>query len=324
MTTTGAGALERPRVTILHGGQEAGVLAARLARTAPGVAVVSSAPPSEAVPGGVDWAVTAPTIGRRTYGCDCCQVRLDLVDEIADLVRRPRPARHVVVVLDEQDDPTTAAYTVLSDPDLGRLVDLDATIATIDATRAAVRLAIGEAPATPLGLDALAIADLALVARAERVTDEALFSIMTAAARHCRLGRVLAPAIAPVPAADVLHLDAWHGAPEQRRRAPDTNAGDTATQTVWCHAERPLDPGAIDEWFDLVIAEHGARLLRLQGAVTVVGRSERVCCRGVRSWASSHPESSHRRAPSTTSVVAVVGHDLDESVLVESFHATAR
>ncbi|MEL6891420.1 MAG: hypothetical protein AAFP84_07480, partial [Actinomycetota bacterium] len=64
------------------------------------------------------------------------------------------------------------------------------------------------------------------------------------------------------------------------------------------------------------------RLFRLQGALSVVGNEDRVCCFGVRSFAASHSESEHAVRRSTESVLAVCGVGLDADELAASFEST--
>jgi G3E family GTPase len=128
----------------------------------------------------------------------------------------------------------------------------------------------------------------------------------------------------PIDMGTLVDLHAWHGVPmigpanepEPLLVGPD----DDVPMTVRCEVEGLLDPDAIDAWFDRLIGQYGVRLLRLQGAVAVVGEPHRVCCQGVRSYASSHSEAEHLpRERSTHSLVAVVGYGLDALSLRSSF-----
>jgi len=319
------------RVSVVAGGPEAALMAARLAQgLASGarperVGVIAEVPSPEPDPA-VSWIAIAAIEGERTEGCGCCRSRLDLVSSIRLLVERPRPVERIIVVVDPARDISTVTQTVLSDPDLQRLVELDGVIVTVDAVAAATRLAV-EAPfAGALELQRLSIADRIVVSRADDVTDDALGRLLRSVRTVNRFGFIAVPAITPVDMGLLVDLHAWHGAPlvgPNNAAEPIVLApGDVLPMTVRCEVDGVLDPDAMDEWFDRLLAEHGIRLLRLQGAVSVAGQPHRVCCHGVRSFASSHSEIEHLpEHRSNHSLVVVVGYHLDAESLRSTFVA---
>jgi len=319
------------RVTVVAGGPESTLLATRLATglstcSTPErvgvIAEVHSPQPNASV----SWITVAAIEGERTEGCPCCRSRLDVISSIRLLLERPHPVDRIVVLVESSRDVSTVTQTVLSDPDLQRLVELDAVIVTVDAVALATRLAVEMPFAGALELQRLAVADRILVSRADELTDDALGRVMRSVRTVNRFGIIAAPAILPLDIGALVDLHAWHGAPtvgptnasEPLLVAPD----DELPMTVRCEVEGALDSNAIDEWFDCLIAQHGVRLLRLQGAVVVVGEDHRVCCHGVRSYASSHSEVEHLpQHRSTQSLVVVVGYRLDAQSLRSSFLA---
>ncbi len=319
-------------VTVVAGGDEAALLAVRLgaglAAADPGerVAVIAeSAAPEPAT--GVDWLVVGAVEGDRTEGCPCCRSRLDLVQAIRLVLERPRPAQRVIVVVDPARDLSTVTQTILSEPDLQRLVDLDSVIATVDAVSLGTRLALDLPFDDALGLQRLAVADRVLVARAIDLTDDALGRVLRAVRTVNRFGYVAVPSVSPIDMSALVDLRAWHGAPQlaaARLEEPFVVAdGADLPVTVHCEVDGLLDPDAVETWFDQVIAAHGPRLLRLQGAVAVTGQEHRVCCRGVRSYATSHSEQEHPPGDrSLRSVVAIVGYGLDADALRHEFEST--
>jgi len=319
-------------VTVIAGGHEAAVLAARLALglrdgvCPEQVAVVAEAPAPEPV-GEIAWHVVRPLEGSRTEGCDCCRVRLDLVGAIRLVLERPTPPQRVLVVASESSDVSTIAQTLLSEPAMQRLVDLDGVVATVDAVARATRVALGLPFDDEMGLARLAVADRVLVSRADDLTDDALGTVMRSLRTINRFGFIAAPAVSPIDMSAIVDLRAWHGAPplgSARMVEPVVVADGTQWPvTVRCELDGFCDADAVDEWFDHLIAQLGSRLLRLQGAVAVDGHEHRVCCRGVRSFAISHSETEHRadeRSP--LSIVAVVGYGLDADAVRAEFEAT--
>lgn len=322
------------RVTVVAGGPESVLVAARIATglstgSTPErvgvIAEVGSPEPDESV----SWITVAALEGERTEGCPCCRSRLDVMSSVRLLLERPRPVGRIIVLIESSRDLSTVTQTILSDPDLQRLVELDAVIVTVDAVSLATRIAVEIPFASALELQRLAVADRILVSRADELTDDALGRVMRSIRTVNRFGTIAAPAILPLDIGALVDLHAWHGAPmigpanasEPLLVAPD----DELPMTIRCEVEGSLDPNAIDEWFDCLIAQHGVRLLRLQGAVVVVGEDHRVCCHGVRSYASSHSEAEHLpEHRSTQSLVVVVGYQLDAHSLRASFLAALR
>lgn len=261
-------------------------------------------------------------IGERSPGCPCCQVRLDVIDALRSTVERRFPPRSVVLVLQPEDDAATAVQTVLSDPDLQRLVALDGVTVALDGVATATRLALGLPLAEGVGAVALGVADQVFVRRHDSVMPAARTAIAAEVGRVNGLAR---------PFAGAGLVAAWHGVPHLQP-TEDVASGfadrladidpTARVGTVVCAAEAPLDPEAIDAWLAGVVGQYGARLLRLQGALAVHGHEERVCCQAVRSFATSHSEGRRGHVRSGSSTVAVVGVGLDADDLRSSFLAT--
>lgn len=271
---------------------------------------------------------TEPDEAARTADCGCCRVRVDLIDAVRRAVHRePRPSSLVVVV--DLDDPAgndvvTAVYTLLSDVDLARLVRLDAVVVTCDAVELATRLAVDDPsvpPVRPSDVEALAIADRVLLARADAVTPAALHRVEAGLRVAAPFAQVLAPGVRGVGPLDLFGIDAWHGPPAVPDRGLDA-AAPAGPDCITLVQHGALDADAVDEWFDELVARYANSLIRLQGVIAPRGRDEYVCCHGVRSFARSHPASDYRLGDDSR--VAVVGWGLDASALAESFRSTLR
>lgn len=319
------------RVTIVAGGPESTLLAARLATGLAAcsvpelvgvIAEVGSPKPDASVP----WITISAAEDEQTEGCPCCGIRRDIVSSTRLLLERPCPVDRIIVLVDPGRDVSLVTQTVLSDPDLQRLVELDGVIVTVDAVALATRLAVEMPFAGAFELHRLAVADRIIVSGADELTDDALGRVMRSVRTINRFGIIAAPALMPLDIGALVDLHAWHGAP----MVGPANASepllvspqDDIPMTVRCEVEGLLDPNAIGEWFDCLITKYGTRLLRLQGAVAVVGENHRVCCHGVRSYASRHSEVEHLPPHrSAHSLVVVVGYQLDAQSLRSSFLA---
>ncbi len=326
-----SGPKRRTPVTVIAGGPEATLLAARLGgglvsgSPPERVAVIAETPMAEEADD-LLWLATDAVEGERSRGRPLRRSRLDLVRALRLLARRRRPVDRVIVLVDPARDTSTVTQTLLAEPEMQRLVDLDGVIATVDARAMATRLALGMPFGDELELQRLAVADRVIVGRASDLTDDALGRLVRSLRTVNRFGFLVAPSITPLDVGMLVDLWAWHGAPTLAtiRMAEPMVAGEGHIPvTVHCEVDGTLDRDAVDAWFDRVIAQHGPRLLRLQGAVSVEGQERRVCCRGVRSFAIRHSEDDHptgRR--SDRSVVALVGYGLDADTLREEFAST--
>lgn len=293
----------------------------------PGTAVIAprSVVPGAFVPGAT---MVAADVESRTPGCSCCAVRLDLIAAVERAVlRRERPG-HVVVAVDLDEpaaaDVVTVVYTLLSDPDLARLVRLDGVVVAVDPVALATRRAVGLPVLRRAEIEALAVADRVLVGRADALTPHVAHDVDALLHAVAPYAYVLAPARVPVGRADLFGIDAWHGVPHHHQ--PSTvrsSLGLELPDTVVLRHQGALDPDAADLFFDRLVTGNAPRILRFQGVVVGRGSVGRTCCHGVRSYAMSHP-AAEDGDPGPDNLVVVTGWGLDTDELADDFReATA-
>jgi G3E family GTPase len=316
--------VQRPVPVTVIGGADAVRVARRL--RGPGDCVVG---PTWDGPGSI---LTVADVAHRTPGCPCCAMRLDLCDAVLRAARQARRPGRILVTADPGDDITTITYTLLSDADLARHVRLDGVVMALDAVAAATRIA-GQGPlGSALELDGLAVADVIVLGRARELTSDGFGRLVAALRTVNAVGSVCAPAWSTngddQPGDTMLvGLDAWHGAPAvgagRSFPVPSSPAGPEEPTTLVLRQSEPLDPDAIDEWLEQLVDTHACRLLRMQGALSVVSVPERVCCHGVRSFAMSHSENADPPGSRRhESLVMVIGRGLDVQELAGGFAAT--
>jgi len=311
----------RLSVTVVAGGDEAAGVAAGLARLlAPrGVALVG---PAEALGGGPHadgvLAVPArPATGYRTAGCECCSMRVDLLDALELVVRRRRPPRHAVVVTPH--DAVGAAQTVLSDPDLAPYLVLDAVVATCEGPALSTRIAAGGPLGTEEELATLAVADAVVVAGGHRLSRGGMGAVRRTLRSVNRAGQVLAPRRgAALPT--VVDRKAWRGRMASAPGAATLPAAEGGPATVVVRAEGPLGADGVRAWLDRVIDDHAPGLLRLQGELCVADHERAVDCLGMRSFVTTLPG---RALPAAASHVSLVGWGLDGADLAAGLRSTA-
>ncbi len=297
--------------------------------------------------------VVGPDVTSRTPGCECCQVRVDLIDAVRHAVVRRSPARRVVVVVDRAvstgcdtstgEDPAsdvvTAVHTLQADSEVDRLAHLDGVVVEIDAASVSTRMASGFALWSPQVEAALAIADRITLTRSHLVTPSASVTLVAALHDVNRVGRVVGESVSGIEG--LVGLDAWREAPlasdvlvvgdaATSRSVSETPTSSrnvaTSIETVVLSRVGILDPDATNAWIDRVIAESPGGLLRLQGALCVSPHDPRVCIRGSRSAVRSRPETVGSGPFGLTrsereNFVVVVGHNLDRVALSAGFES---
>lgn len=295
----------------------------------PGVAVVGQ-PNRSQRPG--PRSTRPPVTGERSQGCRCCRSRLDLVATIRAVVERPAVPHHVVVTVNPDEDLLVVLRTLLAEPDLEELVDLDAVIAVLDGPMLASRRATRSPLANDTLVEVLAIADQIIVTNWDAVVGIAQIGIARSLRPLTLMGKL---SLGHKPAVQAGLLHAWHGVPPVHHAlhptAPPDPHGGTTTQAIRCSINSPVDPESFDRWLDDTIRTYGSRLLRTQGSVRVVGRTTPVCLRGVLSFATTtvspppcdpHPGATlHQHGDHSTFIL--VGRDLDGDVVTHGFQATA-
>lgn len=311
-------------LTLLAGGPGLAQLLGQRDNPAAGCSVVGSqqALARAGIEGDVGIAVNSvptPASGSRSPA--------DLARGIVQGIEQNPNVERLIVALDATDDTAAVAHAVLSDLTLRSLVRLDGIIVTVDAVQLSTRLMAAQPVASPIGLDRLAMADRILVARSQDVTPLALGAIAHVLRSINQTGPIIAPAIAPCTWSDLLDLKAWSGSPAVGPR-PDRSSpflGPDTPNLVVCRRAEPVDPHAFDHWLDGVLHRHADSVLRIQGAVSVVGGRPRTYLCGVRSCLiRSYGHPNHADAGDSSSLVALVGRRLPESAIQASFASCPR
>ncbi|GEM_PF-730979 len=301
--------------------------------------------------------LTAADVTSRTPGCECCQIRVDLIDAVRHAVLRRSPPRRLVVVVDRKPptgpnslvdddsaiDVVTVIHTLQADSEIERLAYLDGLVVEVDACAASTRLACGLDLWTGPREAAIAVADRIVVNGSELLTTAASAQVSSALQIINRIGKVVCGQSAAAHIEDLVDLDAWNGhSPACLERTAGPGLGPVGMVVQVTHAPNcrhhaatvgtivltrrgVLDPDATDAWLDRVVAESPSRLLRFQAALCVSTCEPRVCVRGSRSAMRSQPEGGGAEGTVEAdqsrqeSVVILVGRALDHQSLAESF-----
>ena len=297
--------------------------------------------------------VIAPDVASRTAGCECCQVRLDLIDAVRCAVLRRSPPERLVVVVDRADsamsgtttcddpasDVITAISTLHADGEVERLAHLGGLVVDVDACAASTRLASGLAVWDSQMEAAIAIADSIVVTGAELLTEHSRSIIADSLSELNRIGEVIFCATEAIDVERLIVLDTWNRSPTLSCSSardggeplawPEASPShpEATVETVVLHRRGVLDSDATNAWLDRVVAESPRGLLRFQAALQVSTHHSRVCVRGSRSAMRSTTElqpgstSSWMEPDDRGNVVVLIGRALDRQALSESFES---
>jgi G3E family GTPase len=294
------------------------------------VAVLSASATPPPFPGAEPVVVADEEVVERSPGCVCCAVRSDVVRVLRNLAgRRRRPAR-VIVETSGIADVATVEQTLLADPALRRLVVLDGVVTTVDAGVWSVRATTGR-PADPVVEEQVALADVVVVTRPDRLTDEALDGVRRRLHGRNRLGRTLlarpgerlSPLLLDVARADPVRLA------DRLDQLPPGRIGCRAggIETLVLAAPGRLDRSRVEQWVEGVHHRHGRGLLRFHAVLALADGEQpaaRVVYRGLRGHLVHDPDPRLPAPPAcppeqwALNRLAVMGRALD----IEELHAS--
>lgn len=202
-------------------------------------------------------------------GCVCCTMRGDLVDELRDLLsRRARgevpPFTRIVVETSGLAEPAPIVTTLLAEPVLRHHVRPEAIVATVDAVHAP-----GQLDRRPASIRQVAAADVVVLTKADLATP-------AQRAHAARLIRAIDPTLAILESANgrvglgaLLAAAAGHSpSPRETDRAHGHLDGVEAFSLTF---EEPLDWTVFGVWLTMLLARHGADVLRVKGLLDTNG-----------------------------------------------------
>ena len=251
-----------------------------------------------------------------TKGCACCAVRTDLSEALDDLLnRRVRPT-HVVIEAVGGSDLAVIAQTFLRTPRLRALMRIQALVTVVDGLAAGTAL-----PTHPTGglegldLDAVAMADLVVVNRLDRLVPVAEQQTAWALWAMCGTRQVqiddprrdadpLPARILGLPGFDLRRQAAvLHGRPEDQIIGPVGE--EQPLRRVSMGVDGLLDQRTLERWIDDVQDRSANHLLRWRGRFAVAGHRRTWLAQGVRT--SVELDDGEPLGTQSSSVIELIG-----------------
>ncbi len=272
-------------------------------------------------------------------GCLCCTVRGELVDTLSDLIARLQTGRlkslkRVVIETTGLADPAPVLHVIMGHPVLVQNFRLDGVITVVDAVNGDRTLDNHEE-----AVKQVAVADRIILTKTDLV-DPTSRSFAQFTARLMRLnpaGLQLSagdtkaiqaqlfdcglydPSTKTADVARWLHEEAYH---HRHDHAHDVNRHDARIRAFTLVEDKPIDPGALDMFIDLLRSSQSEQLLRMKGIVALSDDPERpVVVHGVQSVfhpparLPAWPDADHRTR------LVLITRDLEEDYVARLFGA---
>ena len=260
-------------------------------------------------------------------GCICCavDVRQDLLEVLAKLMRRRDEIDHIVVETSGMADPTPVAATFFADPTLATQVAMDAIVTLVDARHIGAHLHDPVLDGAPnQAVDQIVAADRIIVNKVDLVSGEAALAEVEADVRRLNeTAEILRSCHAQVDLARILGIGEVARARTLAgdpgfldETVPARHAHDPTVSSLSFVFPRPCRRAELQAWLDELAQRRGDDLFRIKGILAIAGDPRRHVLQGVHrlhelraadDWGDARPETR----------VVLVGRHLDRTELGE-------
>ena len=253
-------------------------------------------------------------------GCVCCTIRGDLAQALSDLFARrrrlirPRPIDRVVIETSGLASPGPVLQTLIVEPELADQARAAGVVALAHGARIAEQLQQhGEAR------EQLGYADLILLNHTDRAVGDQLDRAEQAIREHnalAQLERTARAEIQPERVFDLRPLASANIDPDAVHTPHTPGAG-----TVVLRSDQALDLHTLKLWLQFLATRRSHDIWRLKGVLSCRGEERSVVVQGVYQWLQIGPGD---ESPPATSVLVLIGRDLDEAELRRGWRAVLR
>lgn len=250
-------------------------------------------------------------------GCLCCEVRGELVVGIKALQERVLagelpPFDHLLIETTGLADPAPVLHTLLSDDSLKQSCRVAGVVTVVDALHGHEHLSHHNE-----ALHQITAADRLVLTKTDLASSQDLQTLRQRLADLNPGARLLAGTIdgADLLAAGNALPDRWMHA------APDVHGHDPTIGSVSLESPVPLQPHRVIAWIEQVMAQCGDRLLRFKGILNFAGADTPAVVHGVQHVFHPLEHLAGWTDNNRTTRLVLIGHDLPEPILRESFKA---
>ncbi len=264
-------------------------------------------------------------------GCLCCTVRGDLAKALEKLAPRVRAGEIARVIVETTGlaDPAPILATLIGDPLIASLFRLDGIATVVDAVHA-----MGQLDSHDEALRQVVVADRLVLTKSDLADTTALRARLAALNPGAPVIAADHGALDPAAILDAGLFDAA-GKPtdvakwideaafdDHHHHHHDVNRHDAHIQAFCLTFDRPLHWIGFGAWLEMMVATHGARLLRVKGILDLDGQTRPVAIHGVQHMfhppelLPAWPAGEERR-----SRVVFITRDLDRATLLQGLNA---
>jgi G3E family GTPase len=253
-------------------------------------------------------------------GCVCCTIRGDLARALIDLFARRRrrirrqPFDAIVIETSGLASPGPVLQTLIVEPELAQQAQPMGVVALTHAAEIAQQLERHAEAREQLGY-----ADLILLNHTDRAGPDALAAAEKAIRSHNAIAPLERTQRAEIALERVFGLRPSASAvidPERVHAAHTEGAG-----TVVLRSDAPLDLHALKLWLQFLATRRTHEIWRLKGILACREERRSVVVQGVYQWLEI---GAGDEVPPTTSVLVLIGRDLDEAELQRGWAAVTR
>lgn len=250
-------------------------------------------------------------------GCLCCEVRGELVVGIKALQERVLagnlpPFNHLLIETTGLADPAPVLHTLLSDDSLKQSCRVAGVVTVVDALLGQEHLSRHSE-----ALHQITAADRLVLTKTDLANSQDLQTIQERLADLNPGARLLTGTI---DGADL--LAAGNGLPDRwLHAAPDVHHHDPTIGSISLETSVPLQPHRVIAWIEQLMAQCGDRLLRFKGVLNLARADAPVVVHGVQHVFHPLERLAGWGNDNRTTRLVLIGHDLPESILRESFAA---
>ena len=270
-------------------------------------------------------------------GCLCCTVRGDLARVLRELLPRARrdDISRIVIETTGLADPIPILSTLMTDPVAATAYRLDGIVTVVDAVNGAANLNEQEE-----AVRQVAVADRIVISKTDLADPEPLRSRLArlnpgARVTEARNGMIDPQAILNAglfgTSGKIPDVRGWLDAEAFSGHAPDhhhdhhhhdPNRHDASISAFCLTFGDPLDWTAMGMWLQMLVASHGANLLRVKGILNLRGHDRPVAIHAVRHLI--HPPAKLTGWPADdprTSRLVFITRDLPRATVAASLQA---